>query len=152
MQVCSFDLSGRTALIAGASSGLGEGFARLLAAAGARVVLGARRVELVEGIAADLRAAGVADVIIGDFSQPDLISRALKGVEKVYYVCPGIHPLEREIGIAWIDAAKAEGVKHFVFSSVLHAVLTDLVQHEIKRDVEEYLLSSGLEFTILQPM
>jgi uncharacterized protein YbjT (DUF2867 family) len=38
-----------------------------------------------------------------------------------------------------------------VFSSVLHAITTDLVQHEIKRDVEEHLLSSGLEFTILQP-
>jgi uncharacterized protein YbjT (DUF2867 family) len=104
-----------------------------------------------ERSAAELRAAGVADVIVGDISQPDVIARAMKGVEKVYYVCPGIHPREREIGIAWIDAAKREGVKHFVFSSVLHAVLTDLVQHEIKRDVEEYLLSSGLEFTILQP-
>ena len=53
-----YDLTGRTALIAGASSGLGEGFARLLATAGARVVLGARRLEHVEAIAADLRASG----------------------------------------------------------------------------------------------
>jgi uncharacterized protein YbjT (DUF2867 family) len=42
-------------------------------------------------------------------------------------------------------------VQHFVFSSVLHAITTDLVQHEIKRDIEEHLLSSGLAFTILQP-
>ena len=104
-----------------------------------------------ERSAAVLRMAGVADVTIGDISQPDVIACAMKGVDKVYYICPGIHPREREIGMAWIDAAKAEGVKHFVFSSVLHAVLTDLVQHEIKRDVEEYLISSGLEFTILQP-
>lgn len=34
---------------------------------------------------------------------------------------------------------------------MLHAITTALVQHEIKRDVEEHLLSSGLEFTILQP-
>lgn len=104
-----------------------------------------------EQSASELRAAGVADVIIGDISQPDVIARAMQGIEKVYYVCPGIHPREREIGMAWIDAAKAEGVQHFVFSSVLHAVLTDLVQHEIKRDVEEHLISSDLEFTILQP-
>ena len=52
---------------------------------------------------------------------------------------------------AIIDAAKRHGVEHFVFSSVLHAITTDLVQHEIKRDIEEHLLSSGLEFTILQP-
>ena len=34
---------------------------------------------------------------------------------------------------------------------MLHAITTDLVQHEIKRDIEEHLVSSGLEFTILQP-
>ena len=38
-----FDLSGKTALITGASGGLGESFARALAGAGARVVLAARR-------------------------------------------------------------------------------------------------------------
>ncbi|HMO68072.1 MAG TPA: SDR family oxidoreductase [Novosphingobium sp.] len=53
-----YRLDGRVALIAGASSGLGEGFARLLAAAGARVVLGARRLERVEAIAAELVAQG----------------------------------------------------------------------------------------------
>ncbi|WP_174296926.1 SDR family oxidoreductase [Sphingomonas bacterium] len=104
-----------------------------------------------EASAADLRAAGVKDVVVGDISQPDVIARAIRGVDKVYHVCPGIHPREREMGLAWIDAAKAEGVGHFVFSSVLHAIITDLVQHEIKRDIEEYLVSSGLEYTILQP-
>lgn len=52
------DLAGRTALIAGASSGLGAGFARLLAAAGARVVLGARRVERVGALAREIEASG----------------------------------------------------------------------------------------------
>ena len=60
---------------------------------------------------------------------------------------PTIHPRERDMGFAVVDAARAEGVKHLVFSSVLHAITTDLVQHEIKRDIEEHLLSSGLEFT-----
>lgn len=55
-----YRLDGRTALIAGASSGLGEGFARLLAAAGARVVLGARRADKVQAIAAELEAEGLA--------------------------------------------------------------------------------------------
>lgn len=104
-----------------------------------------------EQSAAELRAAGVYDVIIGDISQPDVIARAIRGVKKVYHVSPGIHPREGEMGLAWIDAAKAERVKHFVYSSVLHAIITDLVQHQIKRDVEEHLISSDLEFTILQP-
>ena len=104
-----------------------------------------------EQSAAELRAAGVTEVVVGEISDPAVIARSIAGVDKVYHVCPGIHPLERELGRAWIDAAKAAGVGHFVFSSVLHAVVTDLVQHEIKRDIEEHLISSGLEFTILQP-
>ena len=98
-----------------------------------------------------LRAAGVADVIVGDISEPHVLARAIRGIDKVYHVGPTLHPREREMGFAMVDAARAEGVKHFVFSSVLHAITSDLVQHAIKRDVEEHLLSSGLEFTVLQP-
>jgi len=98
-----------------------------------------------------LRAAGVNDVVVGDITDTDVLAGAMHGVEKVYYVGPALHPKEREMGIAAIDAAHAAGVQHFVFSSVLHAIITDLVQHEIKRDLEEHLISSGMEFTILQP-
>ena len=98
-----------------------------------------------------LRGMGVADVVVGDMSDPDVIARAMTGVDKVYHVGPTLHPREREMGFAAIDAARASGVSHFVFSSVLHAITTDLVQHQVKRDIEEHLLSSGLEFTILQP-
>jgi uncharacterized protein YbjT (DUF2867 family) len=98
-----------------------------------------------------LRVAGVADVLVGDIADPEMLARAMHGVDKVYHVGPTLHPKERDLGFAAVDAARAAGVKHFVFSSVLHAITTDLIQHEIKRDIEEYLLSSGLEFTILQP-
>jgi NAD(P)-dependent dehydrogenase (short-subunit alcohol dehydrogenase family) len=53
-----FSLSGKTALVTGASSGLGERFARVLARAGAQVVLAARRLERLERLAAEIRAAG----------------------------------------------------------------------------------------------
>lgn len=49
-------LSGRTVLIAGASSGIGAGFARTCAAAGAKVVLGARRRDRVEALAREIGA------------------------------------------------------------------------------------------------
>jgi uncharacterized protein YbjT (DUF2867 family) len=98
-----------------------------------------------------LHAKGVTDVVVGDMADPKVLAEAMQGVEKVYYVGPTLHPQEREMGFAAVDAARAAGVKHFVFSSVLHAILTDLTQHEIKRDIEEHLLSSGLEYTILQP-
>jgi NAD(P)-dependent dehydrogenase (short-subunit alcohol dehydrogenase family) len=56
-----FDLTGRTAVVTGASSGLGWRFAQVLAAAGAQVVASARRVERLEALAAtDARIVPVA--------------------------------------------------------------------------------------------
>lgn len=60
----------RPAAVTGASSGIGEAVARALGAAGHPVVLGARRVERCEAIAAEIRAAGgeavAARIDVGD--------------------------------------------------------------------------------------
>lgn len=53
-----FDLTGRTCLITGASSGFGARFARLLSGAGARVVLGARRKARLDALVAELEGQG----------------------------------------------------------------------------------------------
>ena len=53
------DLSGRIALITGASSGLGAHFAERFVAAGARVVIGARRIDRVQALAAKLGDAAL---------------------------------------------------------------------------------------------
>jgi NAD(P)-dependent dehydrogenase (short-subunit alcohol dehydrogenase family) len=52
------DLSGRVALVTGASSGLGEQFARVLAKAGAAVALAGRRVERLKSLRAEIEAEG----------------------------------------------------------------------------------------------
>jgi len=57
-----FRLDGKTAAITGASSGFGSHFAGVLAAAGARVVLGARRTDKIEARVAELRGAGAQAV------------------------------------------------------------------------------------------
>jgi len=54
----SIDLTGQTALVTGASSGLGLRFAKTLAAAGAKVALAARRVEKLEQVCREIREAG----------------------------------------------------------------------------------------------
>ncbi|MGY2737148.1 SDR family oxidoreductase [Sphingomonas sp. UYP23] len=134
-------------LVAAANGNQGKRLIPRLLAGGAEVRACVRTVES----AAALLEAGVADVVVGDMSRPDQLALAMNGMDTVYHVGPTLHPQERAMGLAAVDAARACGVKHFVFSSVLHAITTDLVQHEIKRDIEEHLLSSGLEFTILQP-
>lgn len=53
-----YDLSGKTVLVTGASSGLGIHFARVLAIAGAEVILAARRLDRLEAEAAQIRADG----------------------------------------------------------------------------------------------
>lgn len=134
-------------LVTSANGNQGRLLVPKLLASGQRV----RAVVRSEGSVASLRASGVHQVIAGDIADPKFIGTVMEGVDSVYHVGPTLHPAERETGFAMVDAARAAGVEHFVFSSVLHAITTDLIQHEIKRDIEEHLLSSGLEFTILQP-
>src|SRR5690606_13533963 len=54
-----FDLAGRTALVTGGNSGLGEAIARALGLAGARVVLAARREAELRSAAERMRADGI---------------------------------------------------------------------------------------------
>ena len=54
----SFRLDGKRALVAGASSGIGEGCAVALAEAGAEVTLAARRLDRLEALAGEMRAEG----------------------------------------------------------------------------------------------
>src|SRR5258708_20194849 len=53
-----FDLSGKVALVTGASSGLGVHFARTLASAGASVAIAARRADRLASLQAELQNAG----------------------------------------------------------------------------------------------
>ncbi len=80
-----FDLSGRVALVTGASSGLGAHFARVLAGNGARVVVAARRVErlreLTDGIAAD---GGEARAVAMDVTDPDSVQAGFDAAEEAF--------------------------------------------------------------------
>lgn len=68
----SADLSGISALVTGASSGLGRHFARTLARSGARVALAARRQEALAEAVAEIEAAGgTAVAIAADVSRSD---------------------------------------------------------------------------------
>ena len=78
----NIDLSGRVALVSGASSGLGAQFARTLAQAGAAVVLAARRVERLKTLRAEIESlGGDAHVVALDVTNPDSIKSAVAHAE-----------------------------------------------------------------------
>lgn len=74
-----FDLTGRVALVTGASSGLGRHFAKVLSSAGAKVVLAARRVDRLEALAAEIEAAGGKALAVSmDVTKADTIQAGLE--------------------------------------------------------------------------
>lgn len=94
---------------------------------------------------------GASDVAVADLSDPASLDAALKGVEGVFHVGPVFAPTEVQMGRNMVDAARRAGVRKFVFSSVIHPVLSSLPNHAAKAPVEEALINSGLEYTILHP-
>jgi NAD(P)-dependent dehydrogenase (short-subunit alcohol dehydrogenase family) len=78
----SIDLSGRVALVTGASSGLGVQFAKTLAAAGAAVVLAGRREDRLKALRADIESnGGVAHVVTLDVNDHGSIKAAVAHAE-----------------------------------------------------------------------
>ena len=134
-------------LVTAAGGNQGRHLVPQLVAAGHEV----RAVVATEESAEMVRGWGVAESVAADLSDRAVVDSVMTDVDRVYHVGPTLHPHERVMGMHVVDSARDHGVGHVVLSSVLHAILTDLLQHEIKRDVEERLIASGLEFTILQP-
>jgi NADP-dependent 3-hydroxy acid dehydrogenase YdfG len=74
---------GKVALVTGASSGIGEGIARALAAQGLKVVVAARRKERLERLAADLAGTGAeALAVAADMTDADSVAALFGAARK----------------------------------------------------------------------
>ncbi|MFI5397979.1 MAG: SDR family NAD(P)-dependent oxidoreductase [Candidatus Binatia bacterium] len=105
---------GPWALVTGASSGIGEQFARQLAARGLHLVISARRTALLENLATDIqRQHGTqVEVLAVDLSRPDFIEPLMK-------VCEG-----KEIGLVVSNAGFGlKGEHHQLDAARLSAML-----------------------------
>lgn len=78
----SFDLTGKVALVTGASQGLGARFAETLAASGAAVAVAARQVAKLEDLAERIRGAGgSAHAVAMDVTDPASVAAAIEDAE-----------------------------------------------------------------------
>jgi NAD(P)H dehydrogenase (quinone) len=99
--------------------------------------------------AVDLAAAGV-EVRKADYEDRASLDAALVGVDKLLLIS------SNEVGKRFpqhknvIDAAKAAGVKQVVYTSAPKATTSALVLAPEHKATEEYLASSGLEYTVLR--
>ena len=134
-------------LVTGAGGKTGKAVLKALVARGAAVRAFARKPRH----HATLEAIGVSDVVVGDMDDPHALSRALRGVNAIYHICPNVSPHELPFAKAVVAATDACDAKRFVYHSVLHPQIEAMPHHWAKLQVEEMLLSSGLDITILQP-
>lgn len=98
-----FRLDEKSALITGASGGLGSHFARTLAAAGAQVILAARRLDRLEQLKSDIETAGgAAHVVELDVTDPSSVDAAF---DKALAYAGSVDVLVNNSGVAIGQAA-----------------------------------------------
>jgi len=97
------------------------------------------------------RRNGADEVTIGDLMEPGSLAEAVTGVEGVFHIGPAHAAAEADMGLAMVDAARAAGVRKFIFSGVIHPSISAMTNHAAKLAVEQALYSSELDFTVLQP-
>lgn len=77
-----FNLTGHTALVTGASSGIGRHMAKTLAQSGAHVIVAARRIDKLQALVDELKASGAqASAVSLDVSQADSVKRCFEEIE-----------------------------------------------------------------------
>jgi NAD(P)H dehydrogenase (quinone) len=134
-------------LVTGAAGKTGRAVVKALAASGKRV----RAFTRDPNHANALFALGAAEVNVGRFTDTRALALAAGGAEAVYHICPNVSPHEVAYARAVANAARDHGVKRFVYHSVLHPQIEAMPHHWQKLRVEEMLLASGFDLTVLQP-
>lgn len=106
------DLKGKTALVTGASAGIGKEIARGLLGMGAHVIFGVRNVEKGQGVAKEL--GGTSTVLQVDTSSPASIKKLAAEVKAKF---PAIHILVNNAGAWFSDKRSSPEGKELTFAT-----------------------------------
>jgi uncharacterized protein YbjT (DUF2867 family) len=134
-------------LVTGAGGKTGKAVIKALVARGAPVRAFVRSL----AHEAALTAMGVREVVAGEMGDAHALSRAVRGAEAIYHICPNVSPHEVVFAKGLIAAATDLGVSRLVYHSVLHPQIEAMPHHWNKLRVEEMLFASALDITVLQP-
>jgi uncharacterized protein YbjT (DUF2867 family) len=145
-------------LVVGSTGQVGGRVVRQLAGAG-NAVRAMVRPGADPAKATSLTQAGAA-VVEGDLKNAVSLRTACEGVGTIVSTASAtisrgagdsIDTVDREGQLALVDAARAAGVRHFIYLSFSGNVEGDFPLHEAKRAVERHLKASGLAYTIVRP-
>jgi 3-oxoacyl-[acyl-carrier protein] reductase len=131
-------LDGKTALVTGASAGIGRAIAKALAAQGVKVCVAARRRELLDTLAAEIVAAGgpkpqiaVVDLLKDD-GPKNLAAEALNGLGQVNIL---VNSAGGGDGGKWLDAPDDQWLEAMTFNftqvrRLTLAIVPDMIKHQ----------------------
>ncbi|MGF1620861.1 MAG: SDR family NAD(P)-dependent oxidoreductase [Rhodomicrobiaceae bacterium] len=131
-----FDVSGKSILVTGASSGLGRSFAKLLAGAGATVVVAARREDALKELAAEIEAdGGKAHAVSMDVTDVGSVKAAIAKADEL---TGGLDGLINNSGVAQRAAlleATEEGWDRTLDTNLkgVWAVGVEVARHMVRR-------------------
>jgi uncharacterized protein YbjT (DUF2867 family) len=134
-------------LVTGAAGKTGRAVIKALTAKGARVRALVRKPEYADALLAN----GAAEVSVGDFEDARALADACRNVQAVYHICPNVSRNELAYASGVAAAARANGVKRFVYHSVLHPQIEAMPHHWEKMRTEAMLRTAGFDLTVLQP-
>ena len=143
-------------LVAGATGVLGSEIVRNLLARGEKVRAMTRKTSKPETVDR-LRKAG-AEIVVADLKEPASLAGPCKGVDAVISTVTSVTTAQPGDSfaatdgkgtISLVDAARKAGVKKFVFVSFDADHAPEAPLPRAKRDAEEHLKKSGLDYTIL---
>ncbi|MER7848809.1 oxidoreductase [Kitasatospora sp. NPDC096077] len=121
------DLSGRTAVVTGGSAGLGLETVRALSAAGARVIVPARRPDAARTALRDLDGCEVVPMDLTDLAGVRAAAARIAGttdhVDLLFAVAGVMATPERRVGPGWEEQFAANHLGHFVLACELHPLL-----------------------------